>query len=131
MGQTEQNAAITVNDQIVKTSEWLQSHEYAASLGRQIPLALVSTLRDAGINTLVNYLKDNGAPEEVLDLLNHIQYFMLCEGNMRAGQLGEWDAEMLIESIGPIAKEIDALGGSVSDSELILPNPHPVKWGKK
>lgn len=89
--------------------EWVQKAE--ASLGRGYAPEFIEVLADQGFEVLLNWLKVNHIPEEVVDLYQHIWMLKTYLEWSRNGELEDAGAQDLAQIIPPVTEIIAKLGG--------------------
>ena len=96
-----------------------------------VAVEFVDSLRSLGVETLVDWLRANNAPQEAIDLASNCDYFSYYMEEVRRGPMTEIRAfqlgvgETIVSTINAIA----ALGGSFHDGNgATQPRNDPIKW---
>jgi hypothetical protein len=97
-------------------------------IGRSYPPELVGMLALNGVNTLIDWLKKNHAPRQVVDLADHVFLLSRAEVQLQNNNLPDFSANGLSEQIALTAQEIIALGGVFSGGGLQSIPHESLKW---
>ncbi len=88
-------------------------------------------LRAHGLSVLTSWLRENGAPTEVVELASNCDYLGLYLEELKTGPMTEQRARMLgIENaVVSVANAIAALGGKFYDgNSYTMPRENQVRW---
>ncbi len=96
--------------------------EAIAELGRGYQPGFVEMVSSVAYNTVVDYLKNAGMPEEVLDLLGIALVLRNYAGELEAGTISDVGAGDIVDTLPEATRLIWALGGSFTDGDS--------SWGK-
>lgn len=114
----------------IKTEMIQRNLDFETILGRSFAPEFISILADNAENTLREWMKKNGCPEQAVYLLEEVimleRYNILLENHHT---LSDWDARGLIEEIGNITESIAQLGGTFTDGYLSTnPRENVITW---
>jgi hypothetical protein len=89
-------------------------HECKADLGRSYAPEFIDILAKQSYEILLEWMKKNHLPEEVIDLLDNIILLNNDLDEIKQGGLSDWSAAGLAEEIPHIIECISQLGGTFS-----------------
>jgi hypothetical protein len=99
-----------------------------SEVGRIFPWEFVDMISLHAHQVGCEWLRENGAPQILIDVIDHSFYLQTIREHIKSGELQEWDAANLPGSIAEITKGIAELGGVFQDS-LTSSNPrNPIVW---
>ncbi len=104
-----------------------------AEYGRKIPVDFLSLLEETAFETLYDWFKNNGAPEEVLAMIDRIEILNRQVVTLNfGGKLAELEYADLLPAIADVSKLIADFGGSFF-SEYRNPEPRKstITWGPR
>lgn len=90
-----------------------------------IPAEFADTLCIYSENVLGNWLKENNAPSEVLDLLNAMSFYSLYIGYAKTGEVRAGDNAQAEELLAPTLRALTVLGAEWETPSGTVPNPNP------
>jgi hypothetical protein len=93
-----------------------------------IPVELFDNILDAGETTARKYLRDNGAPEQLVDLLSWLVFYAGFVVRKRSNNT-QADNELALDGIPEAIKEILDLGGDLTGQSLAK-HREPIPWNK-
>lgn len=93
--------------------------EFEAQIGRSYAPEFVRNLADVAGNTLREWLKKNGCPEQAIDLLDNVIILERDTIHLENHNLSDWDARGLAQEIGNITERIAQLGGVFHDEYCV------------
>jgi hypothetical protein len=107
-----------------KLSDWVE-----VKLGRSYSAEFVSAIADQAGEILIEWLKANNAPQEVIDLADSTIILERCRANIENGNLSDWNACFLGQELPGITELIAQLGGTFASSDLVSsPREKVITW---
>jgi len=98
------------NKEVKSWPEYLWEAE--VEYGRSYAPEFVRSLANQALDTLIKWLRNNHAPEDVIDLTDQITILSRYDEYMKDGKLPEAYAVGLTQDIGKITESICHLGGT-------------------
>lgn len=98
------------------------------SFVESVPVELFDSLLDAGGKTAIDYLKENKAPEQLIDLISWVIFYSGFVARKRINNT-QPDNEMAFDGIPEVTQSILDLGGDLT-GETVCIHYEPVRWKK-
>lgn len=96
-------------------ADFEQQHKALAEMGRKIPALLVYSLQGELFEKARDWLKENGAPDEVCQAFDVADMLHIYAEQLEAGKLEDRDAESLLDNLLEAANLSIKFGGYFLD----------------
>jgi hypothetical protein len=122
-GKTMSETQITENDIDFYNSA-------LTKMGESIPAEFIDALEEHAQEALTNYLKNNGAPKQVIDLISNVVLLSWYTERQRLEKMTDLNLVELVEIVPDVLRQISDLGGSFSSPAGPTNSKEPIPWGK-